>query len=164
MALQVKVRKARLRDAGTIAEFINQANLGEPITRLQVAERFSQVGFLLAEYRESLLGLLGWQVENLVVRITDFLIAPGADRMEVGRALIEAMESEGEQLQAEAVMLFLPPNPSKQLVEYWAQFGYQPRPVAELPKAWRIAAAEWNREATHVIVKQLREELVNRPI
>lgn len=163
--MAISVRKARFQDATAIAEFVNQAQAGDLVDRLQVAERFSQVGFLLAESDgDRLVGLLGWQVENLVVRVTDFLIAPGVDRVVVGELLVEAMEDAGRELQAEAAMLFWPANPSQYLIEYWLALGYDLRAVADLSKAWRQAAAEWKQDANQVMIKQLREDLVRRPI
>ena len=165
MRSEVQVRSARLEDSSAIADFINAARPnGTPVTRSAVIERFSNVGFLLAEQRERVVGLLGWQVENLVVRVTDFLIAPALDRLVAGRILITKMEKQGRSLQAEVTILFLPPAPSKDLIEYWEFFGYQHRPVSDLPRQWRSAVQEWNSQVTSVMIKRLRTHLVGRPI
>lgn len=165
MRSEVQVRSARLEDSSAIADFINAARPnGTPVTRSAVIERFSSVGFLLAEQRERIVGLLGWQVENLVVRVTDFLIAPAMDRLVAGRILITKMENQGRSLQAEVTILFLPPAPSQDLIEYWEFFGYQHRPVADLPRQWRAAVREWNSQVAGVMIKQLRTSLVGRPI
>lgn len=164
MAMKVEIRKARLSDAETIANFVNSARPARLLTQLDVAERFSQVGFLLAEQEKRIVGLIGWRVENLVICMTDFLITPSVDRVTMGRALVTAMEKEGELLQAEAVILFLPAAPTQTLIQYWQGFGYTRKPVTELPKAWREAAMEWNAAATEVMVRQIREELVRRPM
>ena len=164
MALEVHVRRARLNDAEAIANFVNSARPGNPVVRLDVADRFSQVGFMIAEHEGRMVGLLGWQVENLVIRVTDFLIAPAIDRVVAGRALIQSMEEEGKLLQAEASILFLPPTPSRDLISYWEMFGYEHRPVSDMYKAWREAAAEWNATSSGVMIKQLRKDLTRRPI
>ncbi len=162
---QVEVRRARLQDAKPIAEFVNRARPGDDIVdRLKVAERFSDVGFLLAEHEEQLIGILGWQVENLVVRVTDFLIAPAVDRVIAGKALIGAMEKQAQLLQAEAAILFLPPRPSEELVEFWELFGYERREVTTLNRHWRDAVREWNRSTTEVMIRKLREGITSRPI
>ena len=49
MTVDIKVRKARLSDAEHIAEFVNSARTERHVSQMDVAERFSQVGFLLAE-------------------------------------------------------------------------------------------------------------------
>lgn len=165
MTADVEVRRARLKDAEPIAEFVNQARADkEIIDRITVAERFSDVGFLLADHREQLVGILGWQIENLVVRVTDFLVAPAVDRVIAGKALITAMEEEAGLLQAEVSILFLPPNPSDDLIEFWELFGYSRRPISDLNQNWREVAREWSNRASEVMIKQLREGLVLRPI
>ncbi|MFP4346148.1 MAG: hypothetical protein ACLFU8_15735 [Anaerolineales bacterium] len=163
--VNVQVRSARLQDAKQIASFVNKARPGgDVVNRLRVAERFSDVGFLLAEQKEQLVGILGWQVENLVVRVTDFLVAPAVDRVVAGRALISEMEAAAKTLQAEAAILFLPENPSQELVEFWELFDYQRRKVVNLNRYWREAVQEWSNSTSEVMIKQLREGLVSRPI
>ena len=103
-------------------------------------------------------------MENLVICLTDFLIAPGVDRVTAGRVLVTAMEKEGEYLQAEASLLFLPTNPSQELVAYWQQLAYTRKAMTELPKAWREAAQEWNPKATEAMIKQIREDLIRKPM
>ncbi len=165
MAPDVHVRRTRLKDVDEIAAFINKAKPGEKrVNRAMIIERFSEVGFLLAEHNERTVGLLGWQIENLIVRVTDFLIAPAIDRVIAGRALIETMEEEASLLQAEAAILFLPPNPSEGLISFWELFDYERRVITELDRNWREVAEEWNPRSTEVMVKQLREGLTYRPL
>ncbi len=164
MSANIEVRRARLSDAERIADFVNSARTERRVSQMDVAERFSQVGFLLAEQRGKMVGLAGWRVENLVICLTDFLIAPGVDRVTAGRILVTAMEKEGEFLQAEASLLFLPTDPSRELVAYWEQLAYTRKAMTELPKAWREAAREWNPTASEAMIKQIREELIRRPM
>ena len=164
MAMKIEIRKARLSDAETIANFVNSARPERLLSQLDVAERFSQVGFLLAEHEGHAVGLIGWRVENLIICLTDFLIAPSVDRVTTGHALVAAMEKEGKFLQAEAAILFLPDNPSQALIDYWQQFAYTRKALADLSKAWREATMEWNATATEVMVRQIRQDLVRRPM
>lgn len=164
MAENVQVRKARLKDAELIAAFVNRANPAAALTRMEVAERFSQVGFMLAESNGQMVGLVGFRVENLVIRVTDFLIAPGVDRVATGQALVSSVEEAGSVLQAEAAILFLPPDPSPDLIEYWRLLGYQRLSTADmLHRAWREASAEWDAQKSEAVVKQLREDVARKP-
>lgn len=164
MAAEIQVRRARLKDVQTIADFVNRARLGkQPVTPEDVAERFGQIGFLLAEVDGQPVGLVGWQVENLVIRVSDFLLAPTVDRMVAGQTLISAMEEEGKTLLCEASMLLLPSNPSPELIAYWEAFGYEQRAVAALPKVWRQVVTEAHLTTESVMVKQLRADLIRKP-
>ncbi len=162
---EIQVRRARPSDAERIAFFVNNAR---PFERLvapgEVRDRFGVVGFLLAERDEDIVGLLGWQAENLVARITDFLIWPAVERLVAGRAMISVMESAARELQCEASILFLPRDCSAELLAFWETFGYKYQEVAALPKAWREAAREVRSVEEQIVMKQLREDLISRPL
>lgn len=164
MPLDIDVRRANLADAQMIADFVNNSRSGALVTRQNVMERFGQVGFMIAVQKDQVVGLLGWQVENLVIRVTDFLTGAVTDRITAGQALIGAMEAEGAELLAEAAVLFLPSNPSESLVRYWERFDYAYQNVQDLHRAWREAVSEWNTGADGVMVKRLRDSLTNRPM
>lgn len=169
LASEFKVRRARLSDAAAIAHFVNEAQSGRSsgpeLTRLSVAERFGQIGFILAESPAGLVGLLGWQVENLVVRVTDYLVASSmVDPLAVGRSMVSKMEDAAGELQAEAVLLFLPAAPSAQLVAFWEGLGYEFSCVDGLRKACRDAVAEAGLHTQNVMSKFLREDAVQRPM
>ncbi|MCU0522032.1 MAG: hypothetical protein MUF84_15240 [Anaerolineae bacterium] len=169
MAPAVLVRRARLSDAQTIAAFVNVAqdpvsgSSRLPISRDDVARRFGQVGFMLAEGGDRVVGLLGWQVENLVVRVVDLLVVSAFDPLDVGRALVGTMETESAVLLAEAVLVFLPKQPSAKLLAFWQQLGYAVQGFDVLPRPWREAVAEHSRDGQQVMVKRLSDDITYRP-
>jgi N-acetylglutamate synthase-like GNAT family acetyltransferase len=127
--------------------------------------RVGDVGFLLAEEDQRLLGLLGWQVENLVACVTDLLISPAHERQRVGRALFKAMESAALSLQAEAALLCLPPCRVPELVVYLEDSGYLLQTVKELPRAWReMALRAGYEDGDEIPLKELRSDRVVRPL
>jgi N-acetylglutamate synthase-like GNAT family acetyltransferase len=163
---EITVRRVRANDAGKIAAFVNRGRRGQAMIGEQaVIQRFGNVGFLVAEQGDNLVGMVGWQAENLVVRVTDLLILPMPERAEIARALLSDMEQSAVELQCEAALLFLPrPNPP-QLVQFCSKLGYEAQTVAGLPKAWREAAREvLASDDELVLVKQLREKRVLRPL
>jgi N-acetylglutamate synthase-like GNAT family acetyltransferase len=164
--LEITVRRARASDADTIAAFVNRALTGQAaVDRLAVIERLGSVGFLLAERGGDLLGMLGWQAENLVVRVTDLLIWPASERVAVGRALLAEMEQAAIELQCEAVLLFSPYPSPPHVVEFWRAFGYESRIITDLPKVWQEAAREADiGDDGAVLIKQLRARRVVRPL
>ncbi len=161
----IKIRRARPSDAELIAEFVNRAHpKGPPVTREDVIGRFGFVGFFISEAEGEMVGLLGWQVENLIARVTDFLVYPTRYRLTAGRALLTAMEQAALELQAEAALLFMPANTPREVLAFWEAFGYHFQEVAGLPRAWREAAQETNPAGEWVVLKQLREEQVLAPL
>lgn len=162
---QVTVRRARPSDAERIAAFVNRAQpRGREVGVEAVLGRFGAVGFLLAEREGVLVGLMGWQVENLVARVTDFLILPASERLVVGRVLVEAMEQAARDLQCEVAVLFVPERSPPGLTAFWEAFGYRSQEVAALPKVWREATQEAHSVGESVLLKQLREGLVRHPL
>ena len=190
--LETRVRRARVSDAGKIAAFVNLARAGRvEVDERAIIERFGNVGFLLAERGGHLVGMLGWQVENLVVRVTDLLVwvysptlrvySPTAsapphssfliphssfsERVVVGRALFAEMERTATELQCEAALLFLRYPGSPQAAEFCKMLEYEPRIVASLPKMWQEAAYEARiSDDESVWIKQLRADRVVQPV
>jgi N-acetylglutamate synthase-like GNAT family acetyltransferase len=163
---EITVRRAKPGDAGRIAAFVNHAWQGRlEIDEMTVIERLGSVGFLLAERDDTLVGMLGWQAENLVVRLTDFLVRSVSERLAVGQALLAEMDRAAGELQCEVSLLFLPRPAPPALVEFYMTLGYEPQVVADLPKAWQEAAREGQLEDYDtVLVKRLREDRVFRPM
>jgi N-acetylglutamate synthase-like GNAT family acetyltransferase len=162
----IVIRRAKPSDASEIAAFINRILGKVSVDDITIIQSFGDEGYLLAERNGNLVGILGWRAENLVVRVTHFLIWPASECVAVGPSLFSEMEKAAATLQCEAALL-LPPRsslPSRQ-VEFFGALGYKPQAVASLPKAWREAAREAGLDDDDpVLVKQLREHRVLRPI
>ena len=162
---EIIVRRARPRDAGKIAEFVNKAwQTPEKLDNMSVIERFGSVGFLLAEQDNELVGILGWMAENLVVGLTDLLVAPASERIAISTALCTAMEQAAIELQCEASLLFLPTRVPPALLAFCEQLGYGYEPVSGLSPMWQETARDGGMEGDDsVMIKRLREEVTVRP-
>jgi dephospho-CoA kinase len=107
---EVKIRRARPSDAAGIAAFVNKARPGgTPVTREAVIGRLGMVGFFIAEARGEAVGLLGWQVENLVARTTDMYVDPNVTLEGALETLIREIERASRDLQCEASLVFVTP-------------------------------------------------------
>ena len=166
MAQEITVQRVRVSDAGRMAAFVNRALASQTSVDKQVViERLGSVGFLLADRGGDLVGMLGWQAENLVVRVTDLLVWPDSERVAASRALLSEMEQAADELQCEVVLLFLPQPSSPALVEFFRTLGYEPKVLADLPKVWREAAREGRTgDDETVLMRQLRAGRVVRPL
>jgi N-acetylglutamate synthase-like GNAT family acetyltransferase len=163
---EIQVRRAKPSDAEKIVALVNHAwqDRGR-IDDAAVIERFGSVGFLLGERDDAVVGLLGWQAENLVVGLTDFLVGSASDRFDVGQALLTEMERTARELECEVTLLFLPQPTPPGLVEFWEAIGYESQVVADLPMAWQQAAKEGRLDDDDtVMLKRLRESRVLRPM
>jgi hypothetical protein len=162
-----KVSRARPSDAQAIAEFVAGATGGRvSVAPQSVIERFGIKGLWLAWDAEGqIVGLAGWRAENLVARIDDFLIFPPKLYISAGRMLIEGIEKAAKELQCEVSMIFVPLRAASETVAFYKACGYRRSDEGEgLPRVWRQTIQEAMEGDRFVMLKQLREDLVLRPM
>ena len=119
----------------------------------------------MAKDGEELVGVLGFQVENLIARVTDFVISPASFRTAAGGVLLETMEQIARELECEAAVLLPSPNVPPAVDSFWRGFGYEARMIADLPPAWREASTDSRLDAlSQLLVKPLHTSQVARPL
>lgn len=162
---QLTVRRATPNQAEEIASFITEQSDGERrMTRSDVMAAFGEKAFLLLLAGENLVGLLGWQVENLITRVDDVILNDSLSPTESMKLLVETMEKASRELQSEASLLFLSPAIA-QHEKVWNDLGYKARTVKDLNvRAWQNAAMESMLPGTVLFFKRLRERRVLRPM
>lgn len=159
------VSRGKPRDTQAIADLINRLSKGkQKLTSADVMAQFGDKAYMLLQMRKDLIGIAGWQVENLVVRTTDLYLESGIDKVKALEKLIDEIEHVSSDLQCEASLVFLTPD----LVGeegLWNKLGYTMRAPETLGvQAWTDAARESMPENTALLFKQLRHDRVLRPI
>ena len=129
-----------------------------------VMAAFGEKAFFILELDEKLVGLAGWQVENLVTRVTDLYIKTDVSPEGGLKALVEEIEKASKSLQSEAALLFL--NAELAAKEnIWKGLGYEKRtPLSLGVQAWQDAAEEKLSPEKTLFFKQQRIDRVLRPI
>ena len=159
---------ARRRDSAcsydSIVKLVNRLNPnGDTRSKTDLLRSLNDNAFMLLEVKSKLVGIAGWQVENLICR-TDIFVDPAIPINESIQALIEEVEKSAKDHQCEASLVFLPPAMARQ-VELWHGLGYANRTPQSLEvQAWQEAALEWMPSAPLCSLKQLRQDRVLRPI
>jgi dephospho-CoA kinase len=159
------VRRGMPGNAEIIANFITRMS-GKQTSRMDVMMAFGQKSYLLAQNdKEQMIGLMGWQVENLITRVDEFYLEPAVRKEVVIHALVQAVEAASKELQSEVGFVFLPPNVSPDIVTAFGEHGYTQTTVKEIKiPAWREALQEANAAALTIIHKPLRKDRVLTPI
>jgi dephospho-CoA kinase len=159
------VERAGPRQVNEIAEFITEISKGRrAMSAADVMAAFGEKAFLLLKNDERLVGIAGWQVENLVARVSDVYLEPGLPLGEAVRVLMEAIEVASRELQSEVLLLFLPPHLGRHNA-VWDALGYSPRAPQDLRvNAWEEAAIESMPVGTVMFYKQLRKDRVLKPV
>lgn len=161
----IAVQRGRPRHSNEIAELINRLRRPEiPLKKDDVMAAFGEKAFLLLQVGPTNVGVIGWQVENLVSRTTDIVIDPAVQINQALPALITEMEKASKELQCEASLVFAPPDLAKQ-DGLWRSLGYERRSAETLGVlAWMEAALESMLPNTVMYFKQLRTDRILRPI
>jgi dephospho-CoA kinase len=162
---EIVVRRGRPQDADEIARFITRVSHGRRrMTRQDVMAAFGEKAYLMIERDNTLSGVTGWQVENLVTRIDELYFEAGLPLDQTIPALMDTVEEASTQLQSEASLLFLPPVLA-QHVSTWRSVGYRPQTIQGLGvRAWQEAAVESMPRGASLWFKRLREDRVLRPL
>ncbi len=149
-----------------IADLYNRLSKNhEHMTEEKVMEAFGEKAFMLLTLRNKIIGIIGWQVENLISRTTDILIDPRLTFEEAIPLLIKEMELASRDLQCEASLLFIEADQCRQggfLERTWAMSAARRKRLGVL--AWQEAAQESMPSGSVLFFKQLRVDRVLRPI
>jgi dephospho-CoA kinase len=159
------VEKARPRHASEIATLINRLSDGKRHpTSEDIMAAFGEKAFLFLKLDGNPVGVVGWQVENLVERTDDVFIESNQPLSTAMQALLNEIETTSRDLQCEVALLFLPPELSSN-GDVWSSLGYESCTIESLGvRAWQEAAQETMEEGESMFCKQLRKDRVLRPV
>ncbi len=162
---EFRVSRGKPKDTQAIADLINRLSNGkQKLTSDDVMAQFGDKAYMLLQKGKELVGIAGWQVENLVVRTTDVYLESGIDIGQALEKLIDEIEHVSSDLQCEASLIFPTTDLAAQEV-IWNKLGYANRaPEALGVQAWTDAAKESMPTNTALFFKQLRQDRVLRPI
>jgi dephospho-CoA kinase len=162
---ELMVQRGRPRDSQSIAELITRLSKGQRrMTAENVMEAFGDKAYLMLNSSGRLVGLAGWQVENLVARTTDLFLDSSVDASAALEALVNEVERASHELQSEASLIF-PPSELAVDDALWKKLGYEKRTPQTLGvQAWQDAANESMSADAAMYFKQLRQDRVLRPI
>ncbi len=161
----VRVRRGTPNHAAEIAEFIHKLT-GRAVSRMDIMLNFGQKSYHIAlDAGGHLLGVIGWQVENLITTIDELYIPASEHAGALTRRLIEAIENAAGELQSEVSFIFLPTETDSPLHATFSALGYAPLKIETLNSpAWREAAREQTRSGRSGLIKPLRADRITKPI
>ena len=167
--LQVEVKRGMPGNADQIARFISTVS-GQEVSRMDIMLAFGQKSYLLAQDQNGApVGLIGWQVENLITRTDEFHLKPGVPPTPVISALVTAIEAASTDLQSEVSFIFLSATTPEPVIQSFLGRGYAVTTVREIKiPAWREAVQEVvnasNESNYRILTKKLREDRVLQPL
>lgn len=162
---EMVVRRGKPKNASAIADLITRLSHGTvKLSAENVMENFGDKAYMLLQQDEQLVGVAGWQVENLVTRTTDMYLEDSLDKSKALDILIKGVENASSELQSEASLVFVS-NDLSIPESLWQTLGYEKRTPETLGvQAWQDAASESTPAGSALYFKQLRQDRVLRPI
>jgi dephospho-CoA kinase len=165
--IKVHIRRGMPSHAEAIANFIN-ASAAKTVTRMDIMMAFGQKSYLIAQDQaDRMLGVMGWQVENLITRVDECYLTPSVPLPPVVDGLIAAIEAASRDLQSEVAYFFLPDTLPADLAQSFQSAGYDLTTVDQIKiPAWRESVQEILSEfkSARIFSKKLREDRVLKPI
>ena len=159
------VQRGRPKHASAIAELVTRLSKGKrKMSTDEVMESFGEKAYMLLNLDNKMVGVAGWQVENLVTRTTDIFLEDNLDLAKALDSLIKGVEGASAELQSEASLIFTMDALAAQEA-IWQKLGYEKRTPDSLGvQAWQEAASESSLDGSSLFFKQLRQDRVLRPI
>ncbi|MCL4559980.1 MAG: dephospho-CoA kinase [Chloroflexi bacterium] len=159
------IERGKPRHSEEIAALITRLGVnGKVVSKNDVMAAFGEKAFMLLQRNNQLVGVIGWQVENLVARTTDVYLEANIQVEEALPVLIAEMEHASKDLQSEASLMFVSPKLAR-LDGMWKELGYEQRTPQSLNvQAWQEAAVESMPQGSVLHFKQLRQDRILRPI
>lgn len=162
---ELSVVRGNPRNSEEIATLFNRLTTdGHRYTRTDIMEAFGEKAFLLLKAGDKAVGVLGWQVENLVSRTTDVLLESALQLEKALPIMVHEMEKASSELQCEVSLVFLNANMANR-EKTWESMGYEKRTPETLGvRAWMEAALDSKPNGTALFFKKLRVDRILRPI
>lgn len=159
------VQRGRPKNSQDIAELITRLSKGKrKVNADDIMADFGDKAYMLLQFDGKLVGLAGWQVENLVARTTDIFLEEHINPQMALETLIKEVEHASSELQSEVSLIF-PVDGLAAQESLWQQLGYERRTPETLGvQAWQDAAKESFITGSILFFKQLRTDRVLRPI
>jgi L-amino acid N-acyltransferase YncA len=160
----VTVRRAQRKDLRVLTAIMRGTmSWRAPVTEDEVIDMLYEKGYWLALSRRGG-GLSGWRAENLVMCIDDFYVYPASFYAQVGGPLLETIEAEAGALSCEVAIAFLDEGIAPEAIGFFESQGYQRRGMDALYRIWREVAEEFLTGSRFMMIKQLRQDRIMRPL
>jgi dephospho-CoA kinase len=161
----VSVQRASPKQTDEIIEVINRlVNPQPPVTKSSVMAAFGEKAYILLKVEDRSMGILAWQVENLVARTMEIALDGELPPAQYIPIMIREMERASKTLQCEVSLVVVPQTLARHDA-LWKSLGYEAKKPQDLSVlAWQEAAEECQSADSVLFFKQLRMDRVLRPI
>jgi len=161
----IEVRRARRSDLAALSVALGKReNHNEPLTHEQVIKRFGERGYRIALSGGRVIALAAWEAENLVAVMRETWAESESAIAEALPQLFDLIEQDARALLCEVSMILLEASAAPSIGEQALAHGYAVRELSALHRLWVPVVQERLRSGDQILVKQLREEMITKPV
>lgn len=162
---ELVLRRAKRDDLGGMAELIAVATDGTiEMDISDMMESLFSRAYLVAIDGGQIVGMIGWQTENLVAGLQDFYMRDHNLWSSIAEGVLNKVEAEVDDLSCEAALIFVMNEAGEKPVAFLESQGYERAESSALIPDWRDAAVEWQPEDSTMLYKKLREQRIMVPM
>jgi dephospho-CoA kinase len=161
----ITIHRAKRDDLEAMAQVIAVGTNGALNPDLsQMMESIFSRGYIVATAGEHVVGIAGWQTENLIAGLQDFYVIREDLWAAVGEKMLAMIHEEIDSLSCEVAIAFVLNQAGPGPIEFLQSQGYQQAELNELGYMWEDAAKEWQPEDSVILYKKLREQRIMVPM
>lgn len=161
----ITVRRAKRNDLEAMAKLISVGTKGaiDPDLSQMMESLFSRA-YIVAMAGPYVVGIAGWQTENLIAGLEDFYVLRDDLWPTVGQKMLDMIQEEVDKLSCEVALVFVRNQAGPKPIEFFQSQGYDRTEKEHLGYMWEDAAGEWQPEDTVLLFKKLREQRIMVPL
>jgi dephospho-CoA kinase len=162
---EVSIRRAKRQDLEAMAGLISSATKDVLTPDLsQMMESLFTRAYIVAMAGDYLIGMAGWQAENLIAGLQDFYVLRDDLWPKIGQQMLDMIHDEVNKLSCEVAIVFILNPAGPKPIEFFESQGYAQAQAKELGYLWKDAAKEWQPENSVLLYKKLREQRIMVPM
>ncbi len=161
----ITIHRAKRGDLEAMAQVISTATNGALDPDLsQMMESIFSRAYIVATAGDHVVGIAGWQTENLIAGLQDFYVVRQDLWPTVGEKMLAMIHEEIDSLSCEVAIAFVLNQAGPGPVEFFKSQGYEQAELRELGYMWEDAAREWQPEDSVILYKKLRDQRIMVPM
>jgi dephospho-CoA kinase len=161
----ISLRRAKREDLNAMAELIS-AGTGDATTPdlSDMMEALFSRAYLVALAGDHVVGMIGWQTENLIAGLQDFFVLNDDLLATAGKQMLEKVHEEINSLSCEVALFFVVSEAGTKSIEFLESLEYEQAESHTLIPDWQDAAKEWQPENSVLLYKKMREQRIMVPM
>lgn len=164
-AADLIIRRAKRDDLGGMSKLIATATRGAiDLDISDMMESLFSRAYLIALSGGQMVGMVGWQTENLVAGLQDFYMVNDSLWSNLAEKMLSKVEEEADSLSCEVALVFVLNQAGQKPIEFLESKNYERAESSTLIPDWRDAAVEWQPESSILLYKKLREQRIMVPM